>query len=305
MQDSTERFWNKVQKDEKTGCWLWTAGKHARGYGFFSYLGRNVRATHHAFLLAHGRPHKAGLCICHTCDTPACVNPAHLFEGTARENTQDAIRKGRYKFNSANFKPRRGEANPNAVLSDAQADQIRRLYSSGNFRQQDLATQFGCDQTTISRIVLRQIRRSPGEPSPKAADPMMRTLLPHTAFGTGSVHGAIKITGGGAGVPTVQEEANMLALSASVAHVGGSNTITVTLRDPYPAVVYLSAEVRDDSNNGAYATVGTVTNEASTTDAPVSFNINTFSAGGSALNDTTLVIMVWLGFRNSNNTLGN
>lgn len=40
----------------------------------------------------------AELMVLHSCDNRACINPAHLFVGTARDNTQDMMKKGRHKY---------------------------------------------------------------------------------------------------------------------------------------------------------------------------------------------------------------
>lgn len=69
------------------------------GYGQASRLpgpGQNPRYAHRAaWELAHGRPVPDGMDVCHSCDVRHCVNPAHLFIGTAKDNIQDSIRKGR------------------------------------------------------------------------------------------------------------------------------------------------------------------------------------------------------------------
>lgn len=77
---------------------------------------------------------------------------------------------------------------------------------------------------------------------------------------------------------------------ASIAHVGGTNVLTVTMVDAVQEVDFLSAEIRDNTPDGRYATVGTVSNEGTST--PVSFKIATYTAGGSAANDSADVIMV-------------
>lgn len=90
-----ERFWAKVQRGE--GCWLWLGSKKSgRPYGMIWYEGRHRQASQISWELATGAPFPIGRMACHTCDNPACVNPAHIWPGTMSENIKDAVAKGRH-----------------------------------------------------------------------------------------------------------------------------------------------------------------------------------------------------------------
>jgi predicted XRE-type DNA-binding protein len=96
-----------------------------------------------AWEFANG-PIPKGKCVLHRCDNPSCCNPDHLFLGSHKDNTQDAIRKGRFKFNL-----------PKPKLTSNQVEEIRTLYGSVDYTQSELAEKFGVHQSQISRIVRR------------------------------------------------------------------------------------------------------------------------------------------------------
>ena len=91
-----ERFWSKVDKKGNDECWLWTSTVNARGYGCITV------APYHQYIRAHRLSWKiatgydaGSLDVLHRCDVPLCVNPNHLFLGTAADNIADKVAKGR------------------------------------------------------------------------------------------------------------------------------------------------------------------------------------------------------------------
>ena len=101
------RFWAKVSRKDKgpNDCWEWQAAKEEKGYGRFRITIDQISGTyptHRAsFMLHHGRWPSSSMMVLHSCDNPACVNPAHLREGTAQDNQDDIDARGRRKRKGA------------------------------------------------------------------------------------------------------------------------------------------------------------------------------------------------------------
>lgn len=168
------RFWSKVNRTDS--CWLWTAGTMNSGYGQFSIRNQRGILTHRvSYELAYGSI-PDGLMVCHTCDVRTCVNPAHLFLGTAADNQRDMANKGRAAsgdrhwthtdpskraFGDRNgariYRERmpRGEQNNLAVLTADQVRDIRSRAAAGDL-QREIAARYGINRATISYIVARK-----------------------------------------------------------------------------------------------------------------------------------------------------
>jgi hypothetical protein len=93
-QNPRTSFWDHYDKDTN-GCWTWRGGKNRQGQGVVRHQGRNWVTSRLAWTLTNG-PIPSGMYICHMCDNPSRINPAHLFLGTPQDNSLDMYRKGRH-----------------------------------------------------------------------------------------------------------------------------------------------------------------------------------------------------------------
>lgn len=143
-----KRFSAKLEA-APSGCIEWTGTRNAQGYGSIDVAGRMVKATHAAIFLATGSWPPPGLLALHRCDNPACVNSAHLFVGTHRDNAQDRDNKGRgVILRNPEWCSQKGEVNPSAKLTQAQIDAIR----ASDEGRAILAARYGVRPETIWRI---------------------------------------------------------------------------------------------------------------------------------------------------------
>lgn len=147
-QNVSDRFWNNVDRSSKDGCWPWLKWCDTTGYGRFSLRNKGHAAHRFAWELAYG-PIPDGLWVLHKCDNPPCVNPAHLFLGTHRDNMDDATTKGRMRSGTEK-------------LSFEDAVSISALYAGGGISQRMLAKRFGVSQGAISSVVRGKTWRSAG-----------------------------------------------------------------------------------------------------------------------------------------------
>ena len=138
------RFWSKVDKRGLNECWLWTGAVcgGANGYGCIKIAGRAVRANRVAWEMAYG-PVPEGLLVCHSCDTPLCVNVQHLWIGTNAENMEDRNRK---KRNAA------GQRHGRTHLTSEDIHAIRAAVGS----QKAIAIKFGIAPSSVSAIRSRK-----------------------------------------------------------------------------------------------------------------------------------------------------
>jgi len=153
------RFWAKV--DTSGDCWIWTAGHDRAGYGRFYVAERDNNVAAHRFVyeLTYGAL-AAELVVRHSCDTPACVNPAHLLSGTTADNNADTISRGRAnpprgdqhwsRRTGANVP--RGERQPHARMSADQVRDMRQRYANGATLN-ELVAAFGLSKTAVHQIV--------------------------------------------------------------------------------------------------------------------------------------------------------
>ena len=148
-------FWARVSRRKESACWEWPDSRTKAGYGRLWIHPRLHYAHRVAWTITNGTIPR-GLHVCHHCDNPPCVNPAHLFLGTQADNAADMVGKGR-----ARNKPHPGMEHRLAKLTDDDVREIRRLYcpsprKPSAFGCPALAKRYGVAPSLIHRIVKRQ-----------------------------------------------------------------------------------------------------------------------------------------------------
>ena len=151
------RFWAKVDTSGgPSACWMWKAKAQCNGYGVI-HEGGDTTITVYAHRVSYAihRGDPGPMLVCHRCDTPGCVNPAHLFLGTEAENAADCVAKGRkVVFRGPRPPGRRRTRGPKL-----DADKVRAIRASAALGETSgpLSRAFGVDSSTIRMVVRRDI----------------------------------------------------------------------------------------------------------------------------------------------------
>lgn len=122
--DPDQRFFDQIEFEPNTGCWLWTGLILATGYACMSVHGKQIKLHRWAYSRFNNKPQvPSHLDVCHRCDVPSCVNPGHLFVGTRLDNMRDCVKKGR---------TRKGSKHHNSILSESLVSQIKDRLAKGH-----------------------------------------------------------------------------------------------------------------------------------------------------------------------------
>ena len=166
-----ERFYARIDtSSDPHGCWLWTRGLTAQGYGTMSVEGR-VTLMHRLSYELHVGPIPAGLHVLHRCPggaKPACCNPAHLAVGTPLDNSHDVLPHERHTV--------RGSSHPRAVLTEDAVIQMRALAAEG-WRIHAIATHFQQTFNCVRAVLVRETWKH--LPEPFGAMPLILPSRPH------------------------------------------------------------------------------------------------------------------------------
>jgi len=136
---------------DENGCWVCASHHRVKGgYPQCESDGQRYFLSRFVYEQCFGEIPE-GLCVCHKCDNPPCINPQHLFLGTRKDNTQDMVKKGR---NRNGILP--GESNGQSKLTSQQVLVILNDSNSNN----KIAAKYGVSKSTILRIKNRKSWRN-------------------------------------------------------------------------------------------------------------------------------------------------
>jgi hypothetical protein len=127
-QNDIDRFYNKIETIDdgcNKDCWKINVHNDSDGYPVFSINGHPYRSNRFMYQIHHPDENILNMFICHSCDNPWCVNPDHLWSGTAYENNRDKINKNRHPH---------GNNHPNTKFTDEQVKEMLEGITTKHFK---------------------------------------------------------------------------------------------------------------------------------------------------------------------------
>lgn len=152
MQKLIARFEKLYERRGPDECWPWLGAtvRDGRGQFWIDSKRKNAVAARVAWWISTGQFPEPGICVCHRCDNPPCVNPSHLFLGTKADNYHDGKRKGRMYQRPFEL----GENHHRAVLTTADVLDIFRRRKNGQATK-SIARDLGCSEDAVRGVVKR------------------------------------------------------------------------------------------------------------------------------------------------------
>ena len=141
-----DRFWSKVAKGDKEDCWEWIVAINSSGYGSFGYNGKVYSSSRFSWFLSSGKFPED--CVLHKCDNRKCVNPEHLFIGSAKDNSDDKINKGRWRGHNI-----RGDLHWNTIIPVGDFASIFSRHKSGESIR-SIARSYDVAMETVRKIII-------------------------------------------------------------------------------------------------------------------------------------------------------
>lgn len=157
IEDVRSRFLRGFKAGDSRECWPWLKGRSSAGYGLFR-SGRRSGVTMYAHRFAMATQlgveysDLPNLCVCHRCDNPPCVNPAHLFLGTHADNVSDMLAKSRHRSNPT---PALGEQQPLSKLTN-ETVRYARLRAAAGDTHLEIAKTLNVSRSAVTLAVARK-----------------------------------------------------------------------------------------------------------------------------------------------------
>lgn len=153
-----QRFEKSFTKSDPDKCWEWESKLTNGGYGQFKFYDKKNKqkttGAHRISFIFYKGEIPEGMFVCHSCDNPRCVNPKHLWLGTAADNNADKVsknRQARHIHKNGNILGRK--------VNDQQVKEIREKYKTGKYSQRDLGKEYSVVHATICQIVNHKTRK--------------------------------------------------------------------------------------------------------------------------------------------------